>query len=160
MSGPEEILYTEFTAAQPEIKISLRQYKEELPWHRKKAYRETCLDRLDLNFEWHRQALKVVADMLSSLHSSPTDDAEGPAQAEAPQVDPLLLELVDLAATTSKSTFASKLVCSECLGDDTKEACLDQTCLCCSFARIWSRGLRPKVRLRLIVRLRWRLVSP
>ena len=145
MSGPEETLYEEFKAAHPEVKISLRQYKEELPWHRKKAYRETCLDRLDLNFLWHRQALKVVVDMLAPLHSASTDDAEGEAQAEALQADPLLKELVDLAATTSKSAFVSKLVCSECLGDDTKKACLDQDCLECSFARIWSRGLRPKV---------------
>ena len=83
--------------------------------------------------------------MLATLHSASTDDAEGEAQAEALQADPLLKELVDLAATTSKSAFVSKLVCSKCLGDDTKEACLDQTCLECSFARIWSRGLRHKV---------------
>lgn len=147
MSAPEETLYDEFIKAHPEVKISLRQYKEELPWHRKKAYRETCLDRLDLNFEWHRQALKVALEMLSPLHSPSTDDAEGEAQAEAPQADPLLLELADLAATSSKSLFASKLVspCSESLGDDTKEACLDGKCSCCGFGRLWSRGLRPKV---------------
>ena len=57
MSGPEETLYEEFKAAHPEVKIKLAQYKEELPWHRKKAYRETCLDRLDLNFLWHRQVI-------------------------------------------------------------------------------------------------------
>ena len=145
MSGPVEALYEEFKAAQPEVKISLAQYKEELPWNRKKAYRETCLDRLDLNFAWHRQALKVVVDMLAPLHSPSTDDSEGEAQAEALQADSLLRELVDLANTTSKSAFVSKLVCSEHLGDDTKEACLNQGCLACSFARIWSRGLRPKV---------------
>lgn len=39
MSAPEETLYDEFIKAHPEVKISLRQYKEELPWHRKKAYR-------------------------------------------------------------------------------------------------------------------------
>ena len=83
--------------------------------------------------------------MLAPLHSASSDDAEGAAQAEALQADPLLLELVDLAATTSKSAFVSKLVCSECLGDDTQEACLNQACPACSFARIWSRGLRPKV---------------
>ena len=55
--------------------------------------------------------------MLAPLHSASTDDAEGEAQAEALQADPLLRELVDLAATTSKSAFVSKLVCSECLGD-------------------------------------------
>ena len=64
VSAPEETLYDEFTKAHPEVKISLSQYKEELPWHRKKAYRETCLDRVDLNFEWHWQALKVAMDML------------------------------------------------------------------------------------------------
>ena len=66
-------------------------------------------------------------------------------QADAQQADPLLLELAELADTTSKSTFASKLVCSECLGDDTAEACLDGKCNKCGFGRLWSQGLRPKV---------------
>ena len=145
MSAPEEEIFNDFTKEHPDVKIKLSQYKEELPWNRKKAYRETCLDRIDLNFEWHREALKVAVDMLSPLHSAPTADAEGEAEAGAPQPDPLLQELATLAATTSKSAFANALVCSDCLGDNTKEACLDQICHCCSFGRIWSRGLRPKV---------------
>ena len=144
MSAPEEDLYNEFTAAHPEVKISVRQYKEELPWHRKKAYRETCLDRLDLNFEWHRQALKVALEMLAPLHASSTADAEGEAAVALP-VDPLLRDLAILSTTTSKTAFADSLVCSECLGDDTAEVCLDGKCTCCGFGRLWSRGLRPKV---------------
>jgi hypothetical protein len=145
MSMAEEALYDEFTKAHPSAKLSLREYKNQLPWHRKHAYRETCLDRLDLNFEWHWQAFKVVMEMLAPLHSPATDDAEGEAQTEAPLVDPLLKELANLAAITSRTAFANALVCSDCLGDDTKEVCLNQDCLSCSFARLWSRGLRPKV---------------
>jgi hypothetical protein len=139
MSAPEEEIFDDFSKAHPDVTIKLSQYKELLPWHRKKAYRETCLDRLDLNFEWHRSALKVALDMLSPLHSSSIADGEGEAANEAAPVDPLLQELAALAATTSKSMFASKLVCSECLGDATQEACLDGKCRCCGFGRLWSR---------------------
>ena len=145
MSAPVETLYDEFVKAHTDAKIKLSQYKLELPWNRKKAYRETCLDRLDLNFEWHLQAFKVAMDMLSPLHTASTDDAEGRAQAEAPPADPLLLELAALAALSSKTEFANALVCSACLGDDTAQACLDGECNACSFRRLWSQGMRPKV---------------
>ena len=145
LSAPVEELYDEFSKAHPESKVKLAQYKEELPWNRKKAYRETCLDRIDLNFEWHRQALKVAVEMLKPLYASSSADAEGEAAADVSPVDPMLQELVALAAISSKSKFANALVCSEHLGDETKAPCLDQECCSCSFARIWSRGLRPKV---------------
>ena len=115
-----------------------------MPWNRKHAYRETCLDRVDLNFEWHFQAFKVAIEMLSPLHSPATDDAER-GEDLPPPADPLLIELAALAATTSKTTFVNALVCSNCLGDDTEQACLDGACPRCSFARLWSKGLRPKV---------------
>mmetsp|Transcript_10548 Transcript_10548/g.31128 ORF Transcript_10548/g.31128 Transcript_10548/m.31128 type:complete len:304 (+) Transcript_10548:423-1334(+) len=145
MSNTEEAVFDDFVKAHPEVDIKFSQYKQELPWYRKKAYRETCLDRIDLNFEWHREALKVALDVLSPLHAGPAADAEGEAETEAPQPDPLLKELAVVAATTSKSGFANTLVCSDCLGDNTEVACLDQTCHKCSFARLWSKGLRPKV---------------
>ena len=147
MSAPEETVYEEFLKAHPDIKICLAQYKEEMPWHRKKAYRETCLDRVDLNFDWARQALKVAVGILAPLLLASIDDAEGGAEAEAPPPNLLLQKLATLAATTSKSTFASTLVspCSKCLGDETAEACLDGKCGACGFGQFWSRGLRPMV---------------
>ena len=106
MSDTEEAIYEDFAKTHPEVSIKLSQYKEELPWNRKKAYRETCLDRIDLNFEWHREALRVALDVLSPLHSALAADAEGDAEAGAAQPDPLLQELAALATTTSKSAFA------------------------------------------------------
>ena len=144
-SDPLDVIFDEFQKAHPEETIKFSQYKEELPWNRKKAYRETCLDRVDVNFQWHRQALAVAMDMLSPLHSPSTADAEGDGATEAQEPDPLLCELAQLAALSSTTAFANQLVCSECLGDSTQQACLDSCCPKCSFARLWSKGLRPKV---------------
>ena len=106
MSDTEEAIYEDFAKTHPEVSIKLSQYKVELPWNRKNAYRETCLDRIDLNFEWHREALRVALDVLSPLHFAPAAHAEGDAEAGAAQPDPLLQELAALATTTSKSAFA------------------------------------------------------
>ena len=113
VSDQSEVLYADFKKMHPEVTLELSQYKEELPWNRKKAYRETCLDRIDLNFQWHHDALKVALDMLSPLHSASSADAEGDAAVEAPQPDPLLRELAALAALKSKTAIANFLVCSE-----------------------------------------------
>ena len=84
-------------------------------------------------------------DTLSPLHSSPSEDAEGLAEADVVPVDPLLSELVTFAAHLSKSKIGDHLVCSERLGDETDKKCLDGECEHCGFQRRWSNGLRSKV---------------
>lgn len=40
------------------------------------GYRSTCLDRVDTNYKWHREALCCVANLLEESQSSPTEDAD------------------------------------------------------------------------------------
>lgn len=89
MSDQEEVIYEDFIKAHPEETIKPRQYKYELPWNRKHAYRETCLDRVDLNFEWHRQGLQVMTHMrLPQIHP-PTSTLESTHCAvHFPQIHP------------------------------------------------------------------------
>ena len=146
-------MYDLFQKARPDIKIGLTQYKGELPWNLKKAYRSTCLDRCDVNFDWHRQGLRVAMELLAPLLAPPSEDAEGDAEAEAAPADPLLHELSKFAALTSRTEIGNQLVCmpatvdpgDQRLGDSTAQACLDGKCACCGFSRFWSKGLRPKV---------------
>ena len=152
-SDPIEVMYDLFRKARPDIKIGLTQYKGELPWNLKKAYRSTCLDRCDVNFDWHRQGLRVATELLAPLLAPPSEDAEGDAEAEAAPADPLLRDLSKFAALTSRTEIGNELVCmptsvdpgDQRLGDGTAQACLDGKCAYCSFSRFWSKGLRPKV---------------
>ena len=104
-------MYDLFRKARPDIKIGLTQYKGELPWNLKKAYRSTCLDRCDVNFDWHRQGLRVAMELLAPLLAPPSEDAEGDAEAEAAPADPLLRELSKFAALTSRTEIGNELVC-------------------------------------------------
>ena len=104
-----------FQKAQPDIKIELRQYKYELPWNMKKAYRSTCLDRCDVNFDWHRKGLRVAMEVLAPLLAPPSDDAEGEVQAETAPADPLLRQLSDFATLTSRTEIGNELVCMPAL---------------------------------------------
>ena len=54
-SDTNEGMFADFKKLHPEIDIKFSQYKDELPWNRKKAYRSTCMDRAEVNFDWHRQ---------------------------------------------------------------------------------------------------------
>ena len=152
-SDTEEAMFELFQKERPDIAIKLRQYKYELPWNMKKAYRSTCLDRCDVNFDWHRQGLNVAMEVLAPLLSPPSDDAEGAAEAEAAPADPLLRELSQFAALTSRTEIGNALVCmpalvghdDQRLGDSTAKACLDGMCNCCGFQRFWSKGLRARV---------------
>ena len=137
-------MHVDYRRVHPDSKLSLSQYKEQLPWNTKKAYRSTCMDRLDVNFDWHRQGLKVAIDLLTPLHTPPTEDAEGEVEANSQPGDPLLKELAAFAALNRYSLISNGLVCSECLGDETAKACLEGTCIC-GMQRWWSNGLRPKV---------------
>jgi hypothetical protein len=146
MSDTLEGVFADYQQTNPDSTIKLSQYKLELPWYHKKAYRSTCLDRVDVNFDWHRQGLKVVIDLLAPLHAPPSHDAEGEAEAEAPPPDSLLVQLAAFAELTSRSKLGDALVCSQCLGDATDSNCIDGACeMGCGFKRWWSKGLRPKV---------------
>ena len=150
-SDTEEALFELFRKAEPDVKIQLAQYKKELPWNMKKAYRSTCLDRCEVNFDWHRQGLGVAMEILAPLLSPSTEDAEGEDEAEARPTDPLLQELAQFAQLTSRTEIGNQLVCmpalvapgDERLGDSTAQCCLDGQCRC-GFKRFWSNGLRPK----------------
>ena len=143
----EEAMFTEFRKAHPGSKIKFSQYKLELPWNRKKAYRSTCLDRAEVNFEWHRQAFKMVMDVLAPLHSPSNEDAEGEAEATAELPDPRLKELAAFAALGSRTEISNTLVqpCCTCLGDATGLDCIDKNCQCCGMQRLWSKGVRAAV---------------
>ena len=151
-SDTEAALFELFQTARPDVKIEVAQYKRELPWNMKKAYRSTCLDRCEVNFDWHRQGLGAAMEILAPLLSSPTEDAEDEAEAEARPPDPLLQELARFAQLTSRREIGNELVCmpalvapgDERLGDGTAQRCLDGQCKC-GFKRFWSNGLRPKV---------------
>jgi hypothetical protein len=84
-------------------------------------------------------------ELLSPLHSPPSADAEGEAAAGVEEPPLLLKELASLAELASKTAIGAALVCSDCLGDATKEACLDSKCPACGFQRLWSKGMRTKV---------------
>lgn len=131
----------------PELRISLAQFKLELPWNIKKAYRQTCLCRTCLQFTWYFEALAVVGQMIQPLINHPSADAEG-ADAEAAAAvdapDLLLRELFELSQLKSRRLIGDALVCAHCLDDSVADSCLKGTCTSCGFARMWTRGLRAK----------------
>jgi hypothetical protein len=146
LSGNLEFLYSGFREKHPDIAISFAQFKLELPWNIKHAYRETCLCRTCLNHDWHRDGIKVVAGLIAPLLTPPSADAESNEEeaTDAAPV-PLLKELHDFALLQSRREIGESIVCSETLGDKTEQACIDGKCDKCGFGRLWSRGLRPQV---------------
>ena len=59
---------------------------------------------------------------------------------------PLVQQLINFALLVHMSDVGNAFICSACLGDDTQQECLDKECSRCSFARIWSKGLRPQIK--------------
>jgi hypothetical protein len=138
-----EALYAAFRQKHSECSISLSQFKLELPWNMKKAYRETCMCRTCLNFKWHAEALNVAAKLLEPLLETQSAQSEDDADSEAasepldPEL-PLLRRLLEFADLSSKRKMADLLVCSEGLGDQTKADCIHGKCTQCGFGRLWT----------------------
>ena len=68
-------------------KLSYSQYKKtvkEVAWNLKKAYRSTCLDRVDVNYKWHREALVVLAALLAEELAPSQADADDDDRDEPP----------------------------------------------------------------------------
>lgn len=87
LSDVREAMFADFQEKHPEIKISFSQWKETLKtevWNMKKAYRSTCLDRVDVNYKWHRETLLVVATMLAIEMEPPQQDADADDREEQP----------------------------------------------------------------------------
>ena len=138
LSGTVASLHAEFLEKHPEVSISLAQFKLELPWNMKKAYRETCLCRQCLNFQWHCDALKVVAALLEPLLEPAVADSEGDAAPVSdPQLSARIEKLVAFAKLDSKRKIGDELVCSACLGDQTEQACISGDCVRCGFGPMW-----------------------
>eukprot|EP00966_Prymnesium_polylepis_P017946 414119-Prymnesium_polylepis.2 len=96
LSDTRLAMYADFTQKQPSIKLSYSQYKKtlkEIAWNLKKAYRSTCLDRVDVKYRWHREALLVVALLLKAkLAPSQSDADDGDCSEEPP--DELMWERI------------------------------------------------------------------
>ena len=72
-------MFFSFKEKKPSAKIEFSQYKntlKEVAWNIKKAYRSTCLDRVDVNYKWHRESLRVVANLLATELAHPQEDAD------------------------------------------------------------------------------------
>ena len=79
LSDTREAMYSDFCEKHPSIKISYSHYKKTLKvivWNLKKAYRSTCLDRVDVNYKWFRETLLVVAVLLADKIARPREDAD------------------------------------------------------------------------------------
>jgi hypothetical protein len=105
------------------------------------------LDRIVVSFEWHRQGLQTVCDLLQPLCSPPTEDAEGGVEGDLDPATATLQQLAGFAALESKRLIGDQSVCSECLGDGTAEGCLFGKCGNCGFQQWWSgfNGVRCQV---------------
>ena len=211
-----EAMYTDFEEKHPGL-LKFSQWKKVVKdevWQIKKAYRLTCLDRVDSNYNWHREALVVVAKQLAELLHPPEMDAEQdngdddapqpavnflewvpcclpsltcdeckevvsealaaalatgqtsfmPTEWEAFQVTEIsskhfvragdqyfkpmcsmLQQLIDFASLRRNTHIGNALVCGNCLGDGTPQACIDGSCERCGFQRLWSNGLRTEI---------------
>ena len=91
LSDTRENMYADFVEKNPRIKLAYSTWKARLKavaWNTKKAYRSTCLDRVDVNFKWHRETLQVVAVLLEAKLSQPGDDADHGEHADRPEQRP------------------------------------------------------------------------
>ena len=80
LSDVRAAMYADFQNQQPAVKLSYAQWKTTLKeevWYIKKAYRSTCLDRVDVNYREHRETLLVLAELLTKetapRRRTPTD---------------------------------------------------------------------------------------
>ena len=148
---PLDEIYRVFVKTYPMDKLGFTQFKLLRPWNVIKAYRETCLCRICELFRLFMQALHIVARMLKPLVSQPEhtndgegDDAQAEAAAAADDIDPQLEALVRFCSLELKSLMVQELICGGCLSE-AKPVCVDGKCTACGFAKLWSRGLRPKI---------------
>lgn len=87
LSDTREAMYSEWCEKNPSLKVSFSHYKKVLKvvaWNLKKAYRSTCLDRVDVNYKWFREGLLVVAALLSAKLAPSREDADDDDEAEQP----------------------------------------------------------------------------
>ena len=102
-----EAMYNDFNEKNPEL-LKISKWKEVLAeevWNIKKAYRSTCLDRVDTNYKWMREALEVAVVQLKEqlqptlpfLDVNDGDDGDSDMQPDPlmwlPQVATLTLTL-------------------------------------------------------------------
>lgn len=87
LSDVRAAMYADFQNQQPTVKLSYAQWKTTLKeevWYIKKAYRSTCLDRVDVNYRWHRETLLVLAELLAKETAPPQEDADADDRSEQP----------------------------------------------------------------------------
>ena len=143
-------MFALFDAKHPGL-LRLAQYKitfNEVVWHAKHAYRETCLCRTCFNKRCYREAMRVLAKILALLAKpSPREDAEGGGGDDEPEpVDPSLTKLLQFCEScdSGRRRAITEMVCADRL-EDVDIRCVRGTCERCGFARLWSKGMRPKL---------------
>ena len=86
-----------------------------MAWNIKKAYRSRCLDRVDVNFKWHREALTVLGLILDGALLNPAaDDAD---DADSAALPPDHLRWVRVAGLADgEQPAGQQLACDELAG--------------------------------------------
>jgi hypothetical protein len=87
LSDVREAMFADFQTKNPTITILFSQWKVTLKtvaWNIRKAYRSTCLDRVDVSYKWHRETLLVVAKLLGEELTSSQEDADDDDRVEQP----------------------------------------------------------------------------
>ncbi|KAL3892591.1 MAG: hypothetical protein SGPRY_014983, partial [Prymnesium sp.] len=87
LSDVHESMYTDFIRQHPSTQISFSGWKKvlkEVAGNITKAYRSTCLDRLDVNYKWHRESLQVVGKLLEQEHYQPHHEADNDDSCDPP----------------------------------------------------------------------------
>ena len=140
-----------FCAAHPEVNIKESQYRSEFAqtcWEAIHAYREGCLCKACFNYRCYREALAVVAQILSLLlepqGTEEAGDDDAHADAEAAEFHRELKALIDFCLLTLMSAVGNEMVCAPCL-QDADAKCLRGECNNCGFRRLWTKGIRPKL---------------
>jgi hypothetical protein len=151
-SLPLDEIYRVFQKTYPLDKLSWTKFRMLKPWNVIKAYRETCLCRCCELFRLFVQALNIVGELLKPLvtrggHIEDAEDADAEVEAAAMEAEMSNTDLVWLAnfcKAHNKSEMVNMLVCGGCL-ESAEPNCIAGKCGRCSFAKHWSRGLRPRL---------------
>ena len=136
-------------------KLAFSTFKLLKPWNLIKAYRETCLCRVCEIFRLYTEGLHEVAKLLEPLvapcgdredagDDGDDEDMEVAEMATAAASDPELVAITKFCAHSEKSNMVKDMICGDCL-DNAEMKCVEGTCGLCGFAKIWSKGLRPKL---------------